>query len=652
MDILPRVIFPPFASAQTAGLPEKCRAELESILKSLHDYDFASGVDALEKLHAFVRSHKDDPAARAETEAKLLAFIQGAPAPNAGGLLAACRALRLVGTAKSVPALERLLYKKESADAARFALEKIPGPEAESALVAALGKTAGALRLGVISSLGEKGAKSAAGPLAGLAGGSDPQTAAAAVNALAKIGDEGSITALRRLFKKAAGPFKENVAAALVASAEGLERSGADAATAAVYDELLAGGTGVTIRQAAFRGKLRTAGPAGRDLIIKTLNGRDTRLFAPAIELVPRYFDQDAVKELTPLVGKLPEAGRVQLVSILAGYHVESARNAVTEAASDQSLPVRFEALRALGRVGDASSVEFLARRAASSAGAEQAAAREALARLKGSDVDRAVAGSLAKAADEAVKAELIRAAGERRVAEAKPELISLLKDEAAGDGLRLRAAAALRGLSGPADVPGLASLLLAVKDESLREAMEDTVAAAAASSARGASRSSYIAGLIESEKDAGRKSVLLRVLGKIGEDSSLPLVRRALAESDPAVRDAAARALADWPTASARDDVFSIASRASDLTQKVLALRAFVRMVGLEPFRNPEAAAADLERALGLAARPEEKKLILAGLTSFPCKKSLKLAEALAADPALKSEAEAALARIKRALK
>jgi HEAT repeat protein len=643
---------PSSASAQTAGLPEKCRAELESILKSLHDYDFASGVDALEKLHAFIRSHKDDPAARVETEAKLLAFIQGEPAPNPGGLLAACRALRLVGTAKSVPALERLLYKKDSADAARFALEKIPGPEAENALVAALGKTAGALRLGVISSLGERGAKSAAGPLAGLAGGSDQQTAAAAVNALAKIGDEGSITALRRLFKKAAGPFKENVAAALVASAERLERSGADAAAGNVYDELLAGRTGAAVRQAAFRGKLRTAGPAGRDLIMKTLNGRDAGLFAPAIELVPRCFDQDAVKELTPLVGKLPEAGRVQLVSILAGYKVEAARNAVTEAASDQSLPVRLEALRALGRVGDASSVEFLARRAAASAGAEQAAAREALARLKGSDVDKAVAGSLAKAADEAVKAELIRAAGERRVAEAKSELMSLLKDEAAGAGLKLRAAAALRGLSGPADVPGLTSLLLAVKDESLREAMEDTVAAAAASSARDASRSSYIAGLIESEKDAGRKSVLLRVLGKIGEDSSLPLVRRALAESDPAVRDAAARALADWPTASARDDVFSIASRASDLTQKVLALRAFVRMVGLEPFRNPEAAAGDLERALGLAARPEEKKLILAGLTSFPCEKSLKLAEALAADPALKSEAEAALARIKRALK
>ena len=639
-------------AGQTAGLPDRCRAELESILKALHDYDFASGVDALEKLHAFVRSHKDDAAARAETETKLLSFIQGEPAPSAGGLMAACRALRLVGTAKSVPALELLLYKKKSSDSARFALEKIPGPEAENALVTALVKTSGALRLGVISSLGEKGVKSAAVPLAALAGGRDPQTAAAAANALAKIGDSGSIAALRRIFKKAVGPFKETVAVALVASAEGLERSRADGEAAAVYEELLAGGTGMTVRQTAFKGKVRTAGPAGRELILKTLNGRDTGLFAPAMELVPLFFDGDAVKELIPLVGKLPEAGRVQLVSILAGYQVAAARNAVKEAASDRSLPVRLEALRALGSIGDASCVEFLAGRAAASTGAEQAAARETLARMKGADVDGAVAGSLADTTDESVKAELIRAVGERRIAEAKTELMTLLKDEATGAGLKLRAAAALRGLSGPADVPGLTSLLLAAKDESLREAMEDTVAAAAASSARGASRSSYLTGLLESDKDAGRKAVLLRVLGKVGEDSSLPVMRRALAESDPAVRDAAARALADWPTVSARDDVFSIALQASDLTQKVLALRAFVRMVGLEPFRNPDAAAADLEKALGLAARPEEKKLILAGLTSFPCGKSLKLAEALAADPALKSEAEAALARIKRALR
>ncbi len=68
-------------------------------------------------------------------------FIQGSPAP--GGLMAACRALRLVGGPDSVPVLAALALKPETTDAARYALERIPGGEADQALVEALGKTQG-----------------------------------------------------------------------------------------------------------------------------------------------------------------------------------------------------------------------------------------------------------------------------------------------------------------------------------------------------------------------------------------------------------------------------------------------------------------------------------------------------------------------------
>jgi hypothetical protein len=128
-------------------------------------------------------------------------------------------------------------------------------------------------------------------------------------------------------------------------------------------------------------------------------------------------------------------------------------------------------------------------------------------------------------------------------------------------------------------------------------------------------------------------------------------LMRRALADWDKDVVDAAVRGLADWPTPSARDDALGIAASSANLTHKVLAVRAFVRMVGLEPYRQPEAAAADLEKAMALASRPEEKKLVLGLLPRFPCEKGLRIAESLQNDPAVKDEAKAAADRIRASL-
>ncbi len=115
---------------------------------------------------------------------------------------------------------------------------------------------------------------------------------------------------------------------------------------------------------------------------------------------------------------------------------------------------------------------------------------------------------------------------------------------------------------------------------------------------------------------------------------------------------DAAARALADWPTVTARDDVLAIAQSSPVLNHRVLAIRAYVRMVGLEPNRNPEGATADLIKVLALSTRPEEKKLVFGTLGRFPCATSLKTAESFLADPAVAEEAKLAADRIRRALK
>jgi HEAT repeat protein len=619
---------------------------LEAVLKDLQAYD-TSDVGPAMRLRAYIFSNKDNAQARKEAEAALLKFVQGSPAP--AGLMAACRALSLIGGADSVPVLAALALKPETADPARYALERIPGPAADEALVAALDKSGGDVKRGIVFSLGARKTGAAVPALAKLAGGKDAALAADAIKALGKIGDAEAVKALTVALGKSAPALKTEVASALLLAAEGRLKGGDKASAAGIYDKVSAAGLPTVLRQAAFKGQIAVAADP-KAMILKTLTGKDADLFAPALAMAPANFGAGEIVPVAELMDRLPESAKIQLTALLAGYPAETVRPYLLSAAEDASSDVRLAALRAITKAGDGKSVIFLATKAARTNGAEQDASRDALARLKGLDVDMAVLDHLAKASDEAVKAELVRAASERRVAAAKPELMALVKTGSAG--LRPKAAAALRTLATQGDIPALLDLLGGLEDEAAREAMQDTVAAAARTNPRELARAGEARARLAGEKDAGKRADLLRVLGKIGDDSSLAQVRAALADPDAKIVDAAVRALAEWPTTSARDDVFEVARTSVVLNHRVLATRAYVRMIGLEAYRAPEGAAADLLRILALSPRPEEKKLVLAALVRFPCVTALKTAESLLADPEVAKEAKLASDRIRNALK
>jgi hypothetical protein len=620
---------------------------LEAILKDLQNYDFAAGVGAPLALRAYVFSHKDDPQARKETEAALLEFVQGTPAP--GGLMAACRALRLIGGAEAVPVLAALAVRPGTTDAARYALERIPGGEADQALIAAMDKAQGDVKRGLVFSLGARGASAAVAALARLAGGKDATLAADAVKALGRIGGTEAVRALSTVLARSKSAMKSEAASALLVAAEGSLESGDKAAAAAIYDKVFASGASAVARQAAFKGRIAVAADP-KAIVLRTLAGKEALLYAPALAAVPAYFGPGEIGEVAEFANRLPTGAKVQFTALLAVYPADVAGPFLLAAAEDPDLNVRLAAIRAIASAGDGKSVLFLANKAARTVGAEQEAAREALSRLEGADVDAAVQAHLTQASDEGVKAELIRAASARRIEAAKTELIRIVESGPAG--LVARAAAGLRTLGVQGDIPELLALLGGLEDEQARETMQDTIAVVARTNPRELARAVEVKAVLTAAKDPKRRADLLRVLGKIGDDSALALVRAALADPDAVVVDAAVRALAEWPTVAARDDVFEIARSSLDLTHRVLATRAFVRMVGLEPYRAPEGAAADLMRVLALAPRPEEKKLVLSALVRFPCLTSLKTAESLQADPAVAAEAKLAADRIRNALK
>jgi hypothetical protein len=144
----------------------------------------------------------------------------------------------------------------------------------------------------------------------------------------------------------------------------------------------------------------------------------------------------------------------------------------------------------------------------------------------------------------------------------------------------------------------------------------------------------------------------LVGLLPLVGDPSALPVLRALASDDNVEVRDAAVRAVASWPTPAAREDLARLARESRNQTNRLLAIGGLVRVIGLERYRDPQAAVADLKEAAALSWRPEEQRLILGVLPRFPCAAALELASGFAKDSEVKEEAQAAVKAISARLK
>ena len=215
--------------------------------------------------------------------------------------------------------------------------------------------------------------------------------------------------------------------------------------------------------------------------------------------------------------------------------------------------------------------------------------------------------------------------------------------------GNRLQAIRICREIAGPGDLPQLLDLLFVVKSEKDAHELELTIAAISSKISIPEQRGAAVIGKLEKTKEPKSRACLIRILGKIGDNSDLALIRLALHDENKDIQDAAVRALADWPDLSPKYDLLQIIQETENSTHKILALRAYIRMIEMDKFQSPEGAVLSLETALNLSSRPEEKKLVLGVLPVFSCRKALTLAESLLEDESVQDEARAAIEQIQK---
>ncbi|RME91557.1 MAG: hypothetical protein D6766_11690 [Verrucomicrobia bacterium] len=613
-------------------------ATIDQDLPAAIAWDFGRDAAPLQRIEAAVVASLDEPALREAVEYRLIHGLQTARLRGARDFF--CRQLRTVGTERAVPALAALLRDPDSASMARYALERIGGPRVVSALEKAAEQTSGRLRIGCIESLGRLGAFRLDGPVGEALRSADPALAAAAADALALYNKPAAAVPLLEKVRPQAPPaVRLHVDNALLSLAEKLLAQGRWQAARRIYQTFSAQDQPSHLRTAALRGLLKADPASALDRLCAAIEDPDPAVQAAAIALVREPGAPEATRRLAKLSVRLPTATRALLLEALGDRSDPLALPTLVQAARDRDEPVRLAAVRALGALGRPQAAEALVAVAAESGGATQRAARMALLRLhRQEETDRTLL-RLAAEGEPARRAEAIRALADRKSANLLPRLLEWTRDPSPA--VRRAALAALGRTAGPAELPRLFALLRNPVSA------DDTSPAAAAIEAvfRRVNQPALLARpWLEAWQDApaSLRPVLLEWAPLAATADTLRVVRQSLQAADPAEREAAVRALAEWPTPDAAPDLLALARELKAANLRALTLRACVRLAGASP--RPDAM---YRQALALGRSDADLKMILAGLAEATTPEALDLVEPLLAKPAVQAEAAAALVRI-----
>jgi HEAT repeat protein len=230
---------------------------LDNAFEALKTFDWGTDLAVVAPIEEAVAAAHGKTDLSGDLENRLLAALKGDLSRDAQDYL--CRKLAIIGTAAAVPTLAGLLLSEKNSHMARFALERIPAPEAAQALREALGRVSGNLKIGVISSLGGRRDGAAVGALAGLLRENDAAIARAAALALGAIGSVESATALTAFLATGSGD-KRLAVDALLACGEALLTANRKADALSIYKSLAGEKQARIVRLAATRGILACSG--------------------------------------------------------------------------------------------------------------------------------------------------------------------------------------------------------------------------------------------------------------------------------------------------------------------------------------------------------------------------------------------------------
>jgi HEAT repeat protein len=586
------------------------KAAVDKAFETLKTYDWGADRNLLSPIDEAAVATRDDAAARKDLEIRLAAVLKTDASRDAKAFV--CRKLMVIGTAESVPVLAGLLADKDLSHMARYALERIPAPEAAQALRDAVAKLSGATKIGAIGSLGARRDAASVPALAGLLGDTDTAVARAAALSLGAIGGTEAANVLGDASKTAPEGVKEAVADASLICAERLLADGKKAEAVLLYKSLDGATQPKLIRLATIRGLLTTTDATSDErlqLIGSLLIGNDRDVAALGLQQVRESAKgAEATKRFTDLLPKLAPDGQTGLLDALADRGDKTARPAVVAMLKNADSQVRAAVIRALGSLGDTADVATLVETLATGADPEKEAAQASLIRLQGPSVNAAIVAEMKRPKPE-LRAQLFDLLVARRAMDAIPAMLEAAVDEDA----RVRQAAlnGLGRLAAPEHVSGMVKAVLKSPAGSQREMAEKAVMFVCDRIGEPDRRADPVMAALAQQSEE-EKTALLPLVGRIGGPAALKVVETALADPNPQRREAGVRALCNWPDASVAAKLTELTQTTADAGQRASALRALMRVAVLSDNRPDAERLELLKKAMSLATNDEDRNLAI----------------------------------------
>jgi HEAT repeat protein len=631
-----------FALGQAAKGTEpasKIMDRLESALAKAADYDFGSSRVCLSEIEQIVQIVLNSPGLKESVEKRFIAFLRSDA--TIAGKQFICRKLSVVGSGASVPELSRMLKSEETYDMALYALTRIPSSRADRVLRERIPKVSGRFRLGLVNALGYRRDSKAVSLLETLIG-EDPETTGAALSALGHIATPEAAEVLARVMEEADGPVRIEAMNAYLKYADRLVEDGRIEQALTIYRRFAVPDR---VRAAALTGMIHARPGDARKIILETLRGDDSRMKTVALGHLSRCVRIENLKKIAKERNRLESHNQVQLLTALGVRGDRSVLPLVVEAVESEDEAVRVAAVKALAFLGDATTVDLLARLAAGE-GVECEAARESLDRIHGEEVDEKIVNMLA-GSDPEIRVELLRSMGERVMRSGIDTVLAYTRNS--DRRVRVQAVRTAGLIAAPERLPDVIDALVRAESEPERQEGEKAIVAVARNIEDQENQARDILAAMPNVTVPETRASMLHVLGWIGDSNGLPVVRKSLDSDDPVIRKAGIKAMSDWPNSAPMEDLWRVAQAEGQKVDGVLSLRGYIGLVRRDRERPNEEKVGLYRKAFDLAKGLEEKRLVLSALGENRSLAALEMAGTIMDTPDLQPEAEVAVFQVAR---
>lgn len=527
--------------------------------------------------------------------------------------------LELVGSERAVPVVAQLLQEDALFEPAVEVLIAVQTPSAVEALQEALAGTEAPVRQEtLVKALGALDEASLAEDLLPYASAEAWSVRRAALHALARTGSPAAAGALEEAADTTRSTRQVDARSYYLLFAERLAEEGHPAESAEIASRVLEGDHPNNVKHAALSALVQADEEEALETLLEVGESADRELRLGALALARELPGEEVTGAFLDRLDAADPAVRADILAMLGARGDASALSTLTPYLQDADTQTRLSTAGAVAALGEGEALPELVDALSRAEDADEAAGIEkALLQLPTDRLLPAAAEALPEAS-ESGKAALIRILAERRGTD---YLDVVMEEHTSSDAaVRLEVYHALAELATQDELSTLAGDLAEAESDEERSALQDALVAVLSRMDDSENRDQAVSALLA---EAHTPS-LIEALPRIGGDEALRLAVEGTESTEPAVREAAFGALAEW--SEAEPALLEVVASAETAEQRIRLLERYVYLVNASDASREEKLAR-LHEAVSAASAPEERAAVIESFASVETPVALRAA-------------------------